>query len=328
MLLEVAHGLVEHEIDVDIVLVRSGGALRDSVPRPCPCRSTCTSSGRCSQAVGSVATWPANALTVVISGAHADQRRECRRDQARSAPHSDHRDPTQHDCGALDDESRPRAASWRRVGRSRTRIGSSQYPRVSPPTSSTPSACDAEKISVIHNPVISSRLFADAEAALEHPWLADKVGRVLLAVGRLTAQKDFATLFRAVALLPSDHRLVLLGEGELRDELVELAEHLGIQRARRPARLHGQPVSVVRERRCRRAVVAVRGAANRSHRGAPLHVRDRVNRLPEWPARDSRRKADGAASCRAANRLHSPTRSTRRSARIVRGRMTHGCDTK
>ena len=32
MLLEVADGLVEHDIDVDIVLVRSGGALRHSVP--------------------------------------------------------------------------------------------------------------------------------------------------------------------------------------------------------------------------------------------------------------------------------------------------------
>jgi glycosyltransferase involved in cell wall biosynthesis len=89
---------------------------------------------------------------------------------------------------------------------------------------------DAEKISVIHNPVISSRLFADAKAAPAHPWLLDKVGRVLLAVGRLTAQKDFATLLRAVALLPSDLRLVVLGEGELRDELSELAERLGIRK--------------------------------------------------------------------------------------------------
>ncbi len=34
---------------------------------------------------------------------------------------------------------------------------------------------------------------------------------------------------RAVALLPADHRLVVLGEGELRDELLELAERLGIR---------------------------------------------------------------------------------------------------
>jgi glycosyltransferase involved in cell wall biosynthesis len=88
---------------------------------------------------------------------------------------------------------------------------------------------DEDKVSVIHNPVISDRLFADAEAALEHPWLAHKTGPVLLAVGRLTAPKDFPTLLRAVALLPPEYRLVILGEGELRDELEELADRLGIR---------------------------------------------------------------------------------------------------
>jgi glycosyltransferase involved in cell wall biosynthesis len=87
----------------------------------------------------------------------------------------------------------------------------------------------ADKVSVIHNPVISNRLFADAQAPLEHPWLAHKDGRVLLAVGRLTAQKDFATLLRALALLPPDHRLVILGEGAQRDELAALAERLGVR---------------------------------------------------------------------------------------------------
>src|SRR6201999_917018 len=40
---------------------------------------------------------------------------------------------------------------------------------------------------------------------------------------------DFATLLRAVAPLPPDHRLVVLGEGELRAGLTALAARLGIR---------------------------------------------------------------------------------------------------
>ena len=107
------------------------------------------------------------------------------------------------------------------------------YPKVSAADLVDTVGMDAEKISVIHNPVISSRLFAEAKGA-EHPSHAHKVGPVLLAVGRLTAQKDFATLLRAVALLPRIIGSCVLGEGELRDELLELAERLAIRGIRRP----------------------------------------------------------------------------------------------
>ena len=81
---------------------------------------------------------------------------------------------------------------------------------------------------VVHNPVDSERVQAAAAAPVEHPWLARKAGPVLVAAGRLTAQKDFATLLRAVALLEADVRLVVLGEGELRPELERLARDLGV----------------------------------------------------------------------------------------------------
>jgi glycosyltransferase involved in cell wall biosynthesis len=53
---------------------------------------------------------------------------------------------------------------------------------------------------------------------------------VILGVGRLTEQKDFATLIRAFAQLRKNReaRLVLLGEGRLRDKLEQLAAHLGV----------------------------------------------------------------------------------------------------
>jgi glycosyltransferase involved in cell wall biosynthesis len=83
-------------------------------------------------------------------------------------------------------------------------------------------------IAVVYNPVDSERVQAAATGAVTHPWLVEKAGPVLVAAGRLTAQKDFATLLRAVALLDPGVRLVILGEGELRPELERLTRELGL----------------------------------------------------------------------------------------------------
>jgi glycosyltransferase involved in cell wall biosynthesis len=65
---------------------------------------------------------------------------------------------------------------------------------------------------------------------LDHPWFSPDAPPVILAVGRLTAVKDYPTLLRAFALLRQWRaaRLFILGEGELRRELGALAETLGI----------------------------------------------------------------------------------------------------
>ena len=84
-----------------------------------------------------------------------------------------------------------------------------------------------EKVQVVYNPVDFERVGAAAAGPVDHPWLAPKTGPVLVAAGRLTPQKDFATLLRAVALL-ADVRLVVLGEGELRADLERLARDLGL----------------------------------------------------------------------------------------------------
>jgi glycosyltransferase involved in cell wall biosynthesis len=227
VLLEVAHGLVEHEIDVDIVLVRSGGALRDSVPNGARVvdlhvKRTLFAGRRLRRylarerpTVVISALTPTNVANVVVSRLVRPRIPTIVTQHSMTAAHS----TTKADRGGI------LASRWSfphadRIVAVSEGVATDLVVRV---------GIDAERISVIHNPVISSRLFASAEATVEHPWLVDKVGRVLLAVGRLTSQKDFATLFRAVALLPSDHRLVVLGEGELRDELSELAERLGIR---------------------------------------------------------------------------------------------------
>ena len=56
---------------------------------------------------------------------------------------------------------------------------------------------------------------------------------MVLSVGRLTEQKDFETLIRAFALLRSRRacRLVILGEGALRERLERLVTELGLHGA-------------------------------------------------------------------------------------------------
>lgn len=88
----------------------------------------------------------------------------------------------------------------------------------------------ADRIHAIHNPVVTPRIFALAQEPLLHPWFVNTDVPVVLAAGRLTTQKDFVTLLQAFATmrqrLPA--RLVILGEGEMREELQSLARGLGI----------------------------------------------------------------------------------------------------
>ncbi|MDJ0571371.1 MAG: glycosyltransferase [Pleurocapsa sp. MO_192.B19] len=89
----------------------------------------------------------------------------------------------------------------------------------------------AEKsVQTIYNPIVDRRLLAQANEPLNEPWLQPGSPPVFLSIGRLTAQKDFATLLRGFATVNQqlDARLIILGEGELRQELEALAQNLGI----------------------------------------------------------------------------------------------------
>ncbi|WP_350282331.1 glycosyltransferase [Nitrosomonas sp.] len=88
-----------------------------------------------------------------------------------------------------------------------------------------------DRISVVFNPVVTPELIEKSRMPLEHPWLGESKPPVILGVGRLTLQKDFSTLIRAFAQVRAvyDCRLVILGEGELRAELEQLAASLGVQ---------------------------------------------------------------------------------------------------
>src|SRR5574337_1077880 len=87
-----------------------------------------------------------------------------------------------------------------------------------------------ERITTIYNPVVTPELQEKARAALDHPWFAPGSPPVLLAVGRLAAQKDFPTLLRAFARVRAVRkaRLIILGEGKERPALEALALELGV----------------------------------------------------------------------------------------------------
>ncbi len=87
-----------------------------------------------------------------------------------------------------------------------------------------------ELVRVIYNPIVTSDIDSLAAEPLEHPWFVKDQPPVILAVGRLTLQKDYPTLLRSFADIRARRpvRLVILGEGTLRDELHALAHSLGI----------------------------------------------------------------------------------------------------
>lgn len=87
-----------------------------------------------------------------------------------------------------------------------------------------------ERVIAIRNPVITPELHAMAEAPVDHPWFRETVP-VIIGVGRLSPEKDFATLIRAFSRVRKSRecRLIILGEGPLLPELEALIAELGLR---------------------------------------------------------------------------------------------------
>lgn len=88
----------------------------------------------------------------------------------------------------------------------------------------------ANQVEVIYNPAatgVSSQ--REAQPVREQLW-GRSFKHHILSVGELTKQKDFETLIRAFALIPEplDAKLVILGNGTLRGELMSLIDQLGL----------------------------------------------------------------------------------------------------
>jgi glycosyltransferase involved in cell wall biosynthesis len=93
---------------------------------------------------------------------------------------------------------------------------------------------DRARIQTIYNPIDAARIRALAAEPAGHAWLADPKLRVVLGAGRLSPQKDFATLVDAFGLLlerdrdAASLRLVILGEGDEREALEGRVRELGL----------------------------------------------------------------------------------------------------
>jgi glycosyltransferase involved in cell wall biosynthesis len=85
-----------------------------------------------------------------------------------------------------------------------------------------------KRVRTIYNPVVDQDLFAKAQESLVHPWFQPDSPPVFLGVGRLIELKDFGSLIKAFGLLrrAKAARLLILGEGEQREELEHLIQDL------------------------------------------------------------------------------------------------------
>jgi glycosyltransferase involved in cell wall biosynthesis len=87
-----------------------------------------------------------------------------------------------------------------------------------------------QRVQVINNPVIVPELATMLDQPCDHPWFEGDHPPVLLAVGRLSPQKDYDCMLRAFAAVRAQMpcRLLILGEGPERARLEALAAELGV----------------------------------------------------------------------------------------------------
>ena len=85
------------------------------------------------------------------------------------------------------------------------------------------------RVTVLYNPVVTSRLHMQSKADPKHRWLQPGEPPVILGVGRLTKQKNFRMLIEAFTILRKKRhaRLLILGEGDQRAQLEEQAVGTG-----------------------------------------------------------------------------------------------------
>lgn len=86
------------------------------------------------------------------------------------------------------------------------------------------------KIQVIYNPVITKDLEHKSRLPISHSWFPACETPVILTVGRLDEQKDFANLINAFSLIRKTRRirLIILGEGPKRWDLESMVDNLGL----------------------------------------------------------------------------------------------------
>jgi glycosyltransferase involved in cell wall biosynthesis len=87
-----------------------------------------------------------------------------------------------------------------------------------------------DRFQIIYNPVINTELIEKSKQPVDHPWFNTKECPIVISAGRLSPEKNFSGLINAISLVrkKTPVRLVILGEGEQRGSLENLAENLDI----------------------------------------------------------------------------------------------------
>ena len=88
-----------------------------------------------------------------------------------------------------------------------------------------------ERVTTVYNPIDFRNLAAMAKEPLDQPWFGEGEPPVILAIGRLEVQKNFPNLLRAFALVKAKRaaKLIILGEGSLRNSLTALVKEMGLE---------------------------------------------------------------------------------------------------
>ncbi len=89
----------------------------------------------------------------------------------------------------------------------------------------------SSKINKIYNPIWEDKILEKANEKVDHKWLESKIDTpVILAIGRLSREKNFEMLLDAHVKVRAkfDAKLIILGEGPLRNVLTSKANILGI----------------------------------------------------------------------------------------------------
>lgn len=83
---------------------------------------------------------------------------------------------------------------------------------------------------VVHNFVDLGRICSLRGQSPTHPWLSNKTSPVIVTAGRLVDEKDQRTLILALAAMSNTQaRLIIFGDGPLRERLVKLRDELHLR---------------------------------------------------------------------------------------------------
>ena len=87
-----------------------------------------------------------------------------------------------------------------------------------------------DRVHTVYNPISSEYITRKSLEPVSHRWLDSPDVPIVLAIGKLIERKGFSTLLRAFARLVTARpaRMIVLGEGRLRRNLLALATKLGV----------------------------------------------------------------------------------------------------